>query len=77
MDVHVFRCSSDPNLYGLTRDREGANLPSDKCSGAWDYLRRMRDVAPGQKLVGVDAATLLHDLNEVGYHLTSAGVAVG
>ena len=77
MNVHVFRCSSNPNLYGLTRDGAGSNLPADKCSGAWDYFKEMRNVVHGQPLVGVDADTLLRDLEQHGYHLADARIVTG
>lgn len=77
MNVHVFRCSSNPNLFGFTKDAKGSNLPADRCSGAWDYFKEMRNVVHGQSLVGVDADTLLSDLKQDGYHLGGAEVVTG
>ena len=76
MNVHAFRCSTDPTLYGFTQNATGANLPADKCSGAWDYFKEMRNVTPGQHLAGVDARTLLRDLGQHGYHLNRSVVTV-
>src|SRR5215207_9071804 len=32
--VHVFQCGA-ADLYGVTRDETGANLPADECSDEW------------------------------------------
>ena len=32
--VHVFQCGSN-DLYGLTQDQAGANLPRDECADGW------------------------------------------
>jgi hypothetical protein len=38
--THVFKCHSNSNRYGFTKDRTGANLPvGDVCSG-WDYFKQ-------------------------------------
>lgn len=36
--VHVFRCGS-ADLYGLTQDQTGANLPSDECRQGWRFMK--------------------------------------
>jgi hypothetical protein len=36
--VHVFRCGN-ANLYGVTRDETGANLPTDECADGWRFIR--------------------------------------
>jgi hypothetical protein len=38
--VHVFQCGS-ADLYGVTRDQTGANLPTDECSEGWRFIRPM------------------------------------
>ena len=38
--VHVFQCGS-ADLYGVTRDQTGANLPTDECSEGWRFIRTM------------------------------------
>src|SRR5215212_9857234 len=48
--VHVFQCGS-ADLYGITRDQTGANLPTDECteggggsSGPWRWRKAYRRV---------------------------------
>ena len=36
--VHVFQCGS-ADLFGLTRDQTGANLPTDECTDGWRFVR--------------------------------------
>lgn len=36
--VHVFQCGS-ADLYGVTQDQTGANLPTDECMDGWRFLR--------------------------------------
>jgi hypothetical protein len=34
--VHVFRCAG-ADLYGITQDRAGANLPVEECRAGWQF----------------------------------------
>ena len=36
--VHVFQCGS-ADLYGVTQDQSGANLPTDECRDGWRLLK--------------------------------------
>ena len=36
--VHVFQCGS-ADLYGVTRDQTGANLPTDECTDGWRFIK--------------------------------------
>jgi hypothetical protein len=36
--VHFFQCGS-ANLYGLTTDKAGANLPADECAEGWRFIK--------------------------------------
>ena len=36
--VHVFQCGSE-DLYGVTQDQSGANLPTDECAGGWRFIK--------------------------------------
>ena len=36
--VHVFQCGT-ADLYGITRDETGANLPADECRDGWRFIR--------------------------------------
>ena len=46
--IHVFRCGED-DLYGLTEDQSGGNLPAGKGQGAWRHMKTIdfeTDVPP-------------------------------
>ena len=36
--IHVFQCGST-DLFGLTEDHTGANLPTRQCSLGWRFLK--------------------------------------
>ena len=36
--VHLFQCGST-DLYGITQDRTGANLPIGECKEGWRFLK--------------------------------------
>jgi hypothetical protein len=38
--VHVFQCGS-ADLYGITRDQSGANLPTDECRDGWRFIKTL------------------------------------
>jgi hypothetical protein len=38
--VHVFQCGS-ADLYGITRDQSGANLPTHECRDGWRFIRAL------------------------------------
>jgi hypothetical protein len=38
--VHIFRCGS-ADLYGVTEDQTGGNLPTAECSAGWRLIRSM------------------------------------
>lgn len=38
--LHIFQCGG-ADLYGLTHDPAGANLPPDSCAGGWRLLKSL------------------------------------
>jgi hypothetical protein len=36
--VHLFQCGN-ADLYGITEDQTGANLPAGECKEGWHFLR--------------------------------------
>ena len=38
--VHVFQCGR-ADLYGITRDQTGANLPPDECRDGWRFIKTL------------------------------------
>jgi hypothetical protein len=44
MTFHIFVCSKDGTLYGITEEPKGAKLPSGACSdGKWKPFRQIED----------------------------------
>ncbi|MDP2357614.1 MAG: hypothetical protein Q8M31_16345 [Beijerinckiaceae bacterium] len=38
--LHVFRCGAE-DLYAITEDATGANLPADLCSSRWEHTKSL------------------------------------
>ena len=38
--LHVFRCGVE-NLYGITEDATGGNLPTDLCGAIWMHMNSL------------------------------------
>jgi hypothetical protein len=52
--IHLFQCGG-ADLYGLTQDQTGANLPTGECTGGWRLIKTVEfegDLPPW----GIDAA---------------------
>ncbi len=56
---HVFRCGS-ADLYAVTRDQTGANLPADQCMEGWHFVRTV-ELDVGLPPWGMDVAWQDHD----------------
>ena len=52
--VHVFQCGA-ADLYGVTRDETGANLPADECSDEWRLVTTV-EMEEGLPPLGMDVA---------------------
>jgi hypothetical protein len=75
--IHLFQCGS-ADLYGLTQDQTGANLPTDECTGRWRLVKTVEfegDLPPW----GIDAAWQESDaaaragLAENGFFISEGG----
>jgi hypothetical protein len=73
--IHVFQCGG-ADLYGITPDRTGANLPADECRDGWQFIKtieleggvhRGMDIAWGDRNAAVIAAII-----NVGYFIGEA-----
>jgi hypothetical protein len=40
-ELHVFRCGAE-DLYAITEDPSGSNLPTDLCGSRWLLMKTMR-----------------------------------
>ncbi len=74
--IHIFRCGEN-NLYGLSEDQAGKNLPADQCQGQWQHVKtvdfemdRPLEGASREWLARKDAVEAGIGLN--GYFLTGA-----
>ena len=76
-ELHVFRCGVQ-DLYGLTEDRTGANLPVDLCTSRWMLMKSMRYEAHLPPW-GIDVAAqdkqgaILAGLSQNGFFISEGG----
>ena len=69
----VFECS--PDLYAITNDATGSNLPSDRCKAGWRFLRTIT-LSKGEKhRIVLNVTEALADIAAKGYHLVD-GVTI-
>jgi hypothetical protein len=66
--VHVFRSSTDPNLYGYTTERSGGALLRARRGAKWTYLTDIV-VFPENTQTAVNVADMLGNIERRGYHL--------
>lgn len=76
-ELHVFRCGTQ-DLYGITQDASGGNLPPDLCSSRWMLVKTL-NYDPHMPPWGVDIAAedrqgaLLAGLSQNGFFISEAG----
>jgi hypothetical protein len=76
-ELHVFRCGAT-DLYAITEDGAGANLPGELCSSRWLKMKTMR-YEPHLPPWGIDVAAqdmqgaLLAGLSLNGYFISEGG----
>ena len=66
MQAHLFKRGST-NLYCLSHDRQGANLPAGPEDEAWRYVRPV-ELHPSELRLAVDSDAAIADLALRGYH---------
>ena len=72
--IYTFRCSTKPDLFAVSLNPTGNNLPGIVCTGEW--LRHGEAVVePGDHIAGFVSRDLFRDLDRLGFHLAS-GVRV-
>ncbi len=52
--IHVFQCGG-ADLYGITQDPTGANLPTDECRDGWRLIKSV-ELEGGSPPRGMDVA---------------------
>jgi len=69
MKVYVFKCRARPRMYGASRYETGSNLPTDQCSGGWDFCERVELTKRGMAEFGVDQATVEREVRRNGWYV--------
>ena len=69
--VYIFRCSNKADLFAVSLNSTGDNLPPNICSGEWGRYGETL-VEPGvTHLTGFVAADLYRDLEKQGFYIAS------
>jgi hypothetical protein len=69
--VSIFRCDTEPDLYGYTAERTGKALLRARRELGWSYVKDS-EVFPEDGHTAVDVTDMLYSLNRQGYYLFSA-----
>lgn len=72
--IYTFRCSNKSDLFAVSLDPHGSNLPGNICPGEW-LSHSEAVVEPGDHIAGFVSRDLFRDLERQGFHLAS-GVRV-
>jgi hypothetical protein len=72
MQIHIFR--GPGRVFGCTRDKTGANLPSK--FSPWNSFKIIDLVRGGDPTPGVNTDECLDDIERYGFHLTDAHVRI-
>jgi hypothetical protein len=75
MRIFTFRCSRQADLYAVSTDPRGRNLPEGVCTGNWEPISNA-EVQPGDGIAGFVSRDLFRDLDDHGYHLAIGGPRV-
>jgi hypothetical protein len=66
--VYLFECDCEP-VVAISRDRAGANLPRNVCSGAWRMTRSFMLGVKEAMPFAIDPEPVLRGLMANGYYL--------
>jgi uncharacterized protein len=69
MKLFVFRCRARPKMYGATRFETASNLPTDRCSGGWEFCERLELGLRGTVRFAVDTNTLRREVQKNGWYV--------
>ena len=69
MKLYIFRCKTTPRTFGATRYETASNLPTDTCSGGWEFYERIDLAARVTLRYGVDTATIRRHIRHRGWHV--------
>jgi hypothetical protein len=75
MTLHIFHCSTLTTRHGLTPDRTGSNLPKDKCTGEWIYLKTIEVNRNDPGRIGAAPANeILDAIERDGYYINDVSI---
>src|SRR2546422_2940199 len=69
MKLYIFRCGARRRMYGATRFETASNLPTDQCSGGWEFYERVELAARGTLRFAVDTGTLRRQVQQNGWYV--------
>src|SRR2546422_9627442 len=69
MKLYIFRCGARRRMYGATRFETASNLPTDQCSGGWEFFERVELAARGTLRFAVDTGTLRRQVQQNGWYV--------
>jgi len=69
MKLFIFRCRARPGIYGVTRFETASNLPTDQCSGGWEFYERVDLTPRGTLRFAVDTDTLRRQVQQNGWYV--------
>ena len=69
MKLYIFRGRARRRMYGATRFETASNLPTDQCSGGWEFYERVELAARGTLRFAVDTGTLRRQVQQNGWYV--------
>jgi hypothetical protein len=69
MTVYIFKCRARPKVYGATRFETPSNLPTDRCSGGWEFYERVELGVRGTLPFTVEVSTLRREVQKNGWYV--------
>jgi hypothetical protein len=73
--LSVFNCQNT-DVYGITEDNDGKNLPDNVCKKEWEFVRDFK-ISENETLPeGVNMAETEENIRNKGYHITRVAALI-
>lgn len=74
MRIHIFRCTRNHEVHGLTNDETGNNLPKNKCEGGdWEYFKTIDMAKEDTGIIGMNPADeVISAIKLNGYYINNS-----
>jgi uncharacterized protein len=69
MRLYIFRCRTRPRMFGATRYETASNLPTNRCTGGWEFYERVDLTPRGILRYAVDTGTVRRLMQQRGWHV--------